>query len=427
MWPSAEPTAPALRDTQSRILIVDDEALNLKLLKATLGQNYEVKEATSGPEALKILQAAFIPDLILLDIMMPEMDGYEVCRQLKSSAHTRHIPVIFITAQDREEDELQGFEVGAVDFITKPFKSVILQQRISTQLDLKRHRNHLEELVRQRTHALDIRNTQLKQEVARRQQAQRQLIEVNQRLEHRVSERTAELENSHQHLKNLLAKQEVNIDLAKSILRLVNGPITRYTPIDSRLTLFAEALSIPCYAEGGDHFFVRQTESEDCHKTIISLKDQSGHEVNCVLRSIITDLIHNAIISQDSTLPLQKVLSRLNNEICQAGVFADGDYFTAMTVEIDHATLRLRYVSNGHPPIILIRESDIHILPKLGEKRQQPAGSAASKAVLRCCRVSAKTWRPADSFYRWPDRNAARARGQIDAYRCSEGSCTSAY
>lgn len=119
------------------ILIVDDIETNLKLLGLVLQEhNYDVSIASSGKEALTILETE-IPDLILLDIMMPEMDGFEVCRRIKSRNRTKEIPVIFLTAKTETEDIVRGFELGAVDYITKPFKSYELLARVSTHLQLK--------------------------------------------------------------------------------------------------------------------------------------------------------------------------------------------------------------------------------------------------------------------------------------------------
>ena len=119
------------------LLAVDDTADNLALLNDLLSKQYKVKLANSGAKALKIAAAAPPPDLILLDIMMPGMDGYEVCRQLKLQAATRDIPVIFLTARSDAEAERAGLEAGAVDYVTKPFNPPVLLARVKTHLALK--------------------------------------------------------------------------------------------------------------------------------------------------------------------------------------------------------------------------------------------------------------------------------------------------
>jgi len=145
---------------KSTLLVVDDTPENIDVLRGILGTEYSVKVANSGPLALKI---AFSqpPDLILLDIMMPGMDGYEVCRQLKGNEATRHIPVIFVTALADIEDEAQGFELGASDYIIKPVSPPIVRARVRSHLDLSDQRRFLEHLVAERTSELEHSNRQL--------------------------------------------------------------------------------------------------------------------------------------------------------------------------------------------------------------------------------------------------------------------------
>ena len=119
------------------VLVVDDTPDNLSLMGGLLRDHYHVKVANQGEKALKIAQGEQPPDLILLDIMMPGMDGYEVCRRLKANLHTRDIPVIFLTARADMEDERLGLALGAVDYITKPISPPILLARVATHLALK--------------------------------------------------------------------------------------------------------------------------------------------------------------------------------------------------------------------------------------------------------------------------------------------------
>ncbi len=118
------------------VLVVDDTPANLSLLSNLLKEQYRIKVANNGLKALE-LAAAAPPDLILLDIMMPEMDGYEVCRRLKANEATRQVPVIFLTAKTETEDEELGFSVGAVDFIHKPISPPIVAARVKTHLEIK--------------------------------------------------------------------------------------------------------------------------------------------------------------------------------------------------------------------------------------------------------------------------------------------------
>ena len=126
------------------ILVVDDTPDNLIMMSELLKDELaKVKVANNGEKALKISQSQTPPDLILLDIMMPVMDGYEVCRQLKANPQTQHIPVIFLTAKTDATDETKGLEIGAIDYITKPINPAILMARVKTHLDIKRMQDFL--------------------------------------------------------------------------------------------------------------------------------------------------------------------------------------------------------------------------------------------------------------------------------------------
>src|ERR1700722_7751096 len=116
------------------LLLVDDEPANIQIVNSILKDTYKTRIATSGAKALELANQDPAPDLILLDVKMPEMDGYEVCARLKSADHTRDIPVIFLTGQTEIDDETKGFEVGAVDYIHKPFSPAVVQARVHTHL-----------------------------------------------------------------------------------------------------------------------------------------------------------------------------------------------------------------------------------------------------------------------------------------------------
>lgn len=119
------------------VLIVDDVPANVQVLASCLKDKYHIKVATDGSRCLELIADKPVPDLILLDIEMPGMDGYEVCRQLKQNAETKNIPVIFVTANDQEEDEEKGLQLGAVDYITKPIRPSIVAARVNTHITLK--------------------------------------------------------------------------------------------------------------------------------------------------------------------------------------------------------------------------------------------------------------------------------------------------
>lgn len=131
--------------TKPVILIVDDEISNIEIMAAVLKEDYEICFARSGEEALAIIHAS-APDLILLDIVMPGMDGYAVCSHLKQDPRFSDVPVIFTTGLSEIEDEVQGFAVGAVDYVTKPIQPVALRSRVSNHIELKRMRDQFADL-----------------------------------------------------------------------------------------------------------------------------------------------------------------------------------------------------------------------------------------------------------------------------------------
>ncbi len=132
------------KDQRPVVLAVDDTPQNLDVVKGILTPEYRIKVATNGPAALRIVEKQ-LPDIILLDIMMPGMSGLEVCRELKANPRSADIPVIFLTAKDQTEDETEGFELGAADYILKPVNPPILQARVKTHLALKQSMDALQE------------------------------------------------------------------------------------------------------------------------------------------------------------------------------------------------------------------------------------------------------------------------------------------
>lgn len=182
------------------ILVVDDTPEQLRLLSKILeAQGYKVRKAINGERALQAVEALH-PDLILLDVMMPDMQGYEVCCILKESPETRNIPVIFVSALDDIYDKVLGFNVGAVDYITKPYQIQEVVLRVRTHLNLRKLQNKLQ------------------LEIGERKAAQEALEELNQELENKVNQRTMELQISNMHLlklqaelrKSLTVEQELN-------------------------------------------------------------------------------------------------------------------------------------------------------------------------------------------------------------------------
>lgn len=136
------------------ILVVDDTPDNIDVLSALLRDEFRVKAALSGERALRRLNSDTKPDMILLDVMMPGMDGYEVCRRLKADPATADIPVIFVTAEMSQEGEKRGLELGAVDYITKPISPAITLARVKAHLSLHNQKSALQQMVDERTKEL---------------------------------------------------------------------------------------------------------------------------------------------------------------------------------------------------------------------------------------------------------------------------------
>lgn len=142
------------------ILIVDDTKENIDVLSGLLIEDYFVKFALNGKMALAVAEK-FQPDLILLDIMMPNMDGYETCEHLKENILTADIPIIFVTAKVENEDEKKGFEVGAVDYISKPIQPMTVKSRIKTHLEIANREKHLQRLVNDKVKLLNQMNYEI--------------------------------------------------------------------------------------------------------------------------------------------------------------------------------------------------------------------------------------------------------------------------
>lgn len=133
------------------ILIVDDEQTNISILADALKDIFSISVATGGADALKLVREGFIPNMILLDVLMPDMDGFSVCKQLKANRDTADIPIVFVTGMDDAVNEEQGFKMGAVDYIYKPIKPAVVRARVITHLELRQHREYLERILQRRT------------------------------------------------------------------------------------------------------------------------------------------------------------------------------------------------------------------------------------------------------------------------------------
>ena len=154
-------------DDRARILIIDDERFYIDVLVGLLRKKYQTFVAKSGKEGLELAQGKHVPDLILLDVLMPDMDGYEVCRQLKADERTRNVPIIFLTVKSEVDDEIRGLEMGAVDYIIKPISPPIVLARVATHLALAKAHCSLQE----QNELLEQRVQERTSELARTQDA----------------------------------------------------------------------------------------------------------------------------------------------------------------------------------------------------------------------------------------------------------------
>ncbi len=253
-----------MSNKQYQILIVDDEANNRKLLHQILKDNYQLTFSVDGKQALQIAKK-IIPDLILLDIMMPEMDGYEVCQKLKSEIKTNKIPVVFITAMDEIEDEMRGFETGCVDYIIKPFSPPIVMARVKTHLKLK---EALETMASQ--------NKKLELE-------KNKVTQNNLELEHRVTKRTAQLESTNFNLQNTLkqardlAKKAEAANIAKSQF-LANMSHEIRTPMNGIIAATNLALSEDLKPEIENYIRIAHDSGQSLLKIINDILDFSKIE-----------------------------------------------------------------------------------------------------------------------------------------------------
>jgi sigma-B regulation protein RsbU (phosphoserine phosphatase) len=296
------------------VLVVDDSPENIDLLGGVLSQDYKIKVALNGEKALKIAGSEKPPDIILLDIMMPGMDGYEVCRRLKSDPKTRDIPVIFITSMSEVEDETKGLALGAIDYITKPIRSPIVQARVKSHLELK--------------------------------EARELLKNQNKTLELRVEERTREvldLQRVEFGLRAAQEKVENELNIAAQIQRSILPTDFPAFPENSEFDLYA--IMRPAREVGGDFydfFFV-----DDDHLALI-IADVSDKGVPAALFTMISRTIFRSIVRQRKS-PAQ-VLTETNDLLCEDN---DTGMFVTVLLAYYHLPSGLvTYSNGGHNPAL---------------------------------------------------------------------------
>ena len=299
---------------KNTVLVVDDSPENIDLLGNVLNQDYEIKVALSGQKALKIAGSENPPDIILLDIMMPGMDGYEICRRLKSDAKTQDIPVIFVTSMSEVEDETKGLEVGAVDYITKPIRSPIVQARVKSHIELKETREYLKN--------------------------------QNEILEHRVEERTREvldLQRVEFELRAAQEKVENELNIAAQIQRSILPSNFPAFPEHREFDLYA--MMVPAREVGGDFydfFFI------DADHLAVIIADVSDKGVPAALFTMISRTIIRSIVRQRKS-PSQ-VLAETNDLLCEGN---DTGMFVTVFIAYYHLPSgQFTYSNGGHNPAL---------------------------------------------------------------------------
>jgi sigma-B regulation protein RsbU (phosphoserine phosphatase) len=296
-----------------RVMVVDDTEANIDILLETLGDDYKVVVATDGESALEDIKKN-PPDLILLDIMMPGIDGYEVCQNLKEMEMTSSIPVIFLTALKEEGDEARGLGLGAVDYITKPFNPELVKSRVKNHLDLKRHRNHLEELVEERT-----------QEIAERQRVEYQLRAAKEKIENEL---------------NIAAQ------IQSSFLPSTFPAFPEHSEFD----LFA--MMQPAKEVGGDFydfFFV------DDELLALIIADVSDKSIPAALYMMVSRTMFRSLARQIKS-PAE-VLFEANNLICEEN--ETGMFITACLAYYNIFTGRLIFSNAGHNAALMIEPNGV--------------------------------------------------------------------
>jgi signal transduction histidine kinase len=251
------------------ILIVDDTPDNLRYLSYLLTDHgYNVRKALNGQLAL---DAALLepPDLVLLDVRMPQINGYQVCERLKSQPETAHIPIIFLSALANEEDKIQAFQVGGVDYITKPFHAAEVLIRVETHLKLHRLQKQLQAQTQQQT-----------QEIQSCILAEQELQILNQTLEEKIRQRTSELENSNHQLLQLQTKLEQALLQEQRVNELRADLITTIAhEFRTPLSIITTAIALLNREEHANH---------DREKIYFHMMNESIKRLNQILQSVLT-------------------------------------------------------------------------------------------------------------------------------------------
>jgi sigma-B regulation protein RsbU (phosphoserine phosphatase) len=291
-----------MQENRQRILIIDDTPANIQILHEVLQGDYDIFFATSGTDGIRIAQQE-IPDLILLDIMMPEVNGYEVCENIKSDPRTGQIPVIFITAMNEVQDETKGLNCGAIDYITKPISPPIVKARVKNHLELKRQRDTLE-----------ILTTELR--------------DKNRQLE---NERTL----AHKVLEQILPQKFELPGFTTAVI---------FSPSDQI---------------GGDFFDA--WSGGDCTHFLIG--DISGHSTSAALMMAVSKGIFRSL-GYTMTNPVE-IVSAANRMLCPM-MLESRMFLTLVYVLFDRRDNTASFVSAGHNPVYHLDGSEIIVIDSTG-------------------------------------------------------------
>jgi len=298
------------------VLVVDDTPTNIQILLETLKNDYRIVAAVNGARALQLAISDPPPDIILLDIMMPDMDGYEVCARLKANTKTRDIPIIFITAMSEAEDETKGLELGAVDYITKPISPPVVQARVKSHLELKQAREILKN----------------------------QNVILEQRVEERTKE-VLELQRVEFDLRAAKEKVENELNIAAQIQKSILP--SSFPAYPDRNEFELHAFMQPARYIGGDFydfFFI------DDNTLALVMADVSDKGVPAALFMMVSRTLINSL-AVDNQSPAV-VLEKANNIMCQNN--DSGMFVTVFLAFYDVLKGKLTATNGGHSASLII-------------------------------------------------------------------------
>jgi signal transduction histidine kinase len=332
-----------MSNDQKTILIVDDTPTTVGIISAALKDQFKTKVATNGEKAMALANADEKPDLILLDVMMPIMDGYEVCRRIKANSDTREIPIIFLTAKTDVEDEKKGFELGAVDYIHKPFSAPIVLARVTTHIALQVTLRRAQEL----THQLRLANEELEQRVAaalmREQARQAELARVTRitttgvlaaSIAHEINQPLAAVATNSNAAQRWLSHAPPNLEEARAALERITEDCHRASRvIESVLSMFKKDA-------GRRDLLVVNAIIED---TLILLHDViQKHHV-----SVSTELDDLPGVVADQTQLQQVFINLILNAVEAMTVMPNGNQLGIKTVVTDRKSVLVTVTDTG--------------------------------------------------------------------------------